>query len=96
MLWVCAYGRALCTGFAGAHAAGKVGHRLVIVIALVELFGSTCIVLLVVWQQLVLLLPSNGELLGLSVHACLPASLPVCCSSFQLVASTETHIRNAG
>lgn len=46
----------------GAHAGGKLGHRLVVTFALIELFGGSCIVLLVVWQQLVLFLPAAGEL----------------------------------
>ncbi|GAB4818922.1 hypothetical protein N2152v2_005968 [Parachlorella kessleri] len=49
-----------CLDYAGAHAAGRAGHALVVAFALVELFGGTCIVLLVVWQQLALLLPSDG------------------------------------
>ena len=53
-------GTAMLNG-AGAHAAGRVGRALVVAFALVELFGGTCIVLLVVWQQLALLLPADGE-----------------------------------
>ena len=50
-----------CCHPAGRHAGGKLGHRLVVVSALVELFGGSCIVLMVIWTQLELLLPAAGE-----------------------------------
>ena len=68
----------------GRAAGGRAGQRAVLLFCGLELFGATVMLLMVAWQQLELLLPTEGALrrcvwllaAGTSSQRCVPACLP--------------------
>lgn len=75
---------ALHTWGAGVAALGPKGRYIVAGFAVSEFFGGSCVMIIVLWQQLVVCLPHGGKMHGMwgggIAHACITQCLQACCA----------------